>query len=159
MNLRGLSSVTDFFVVCSGDSDMQVKAIADEVQEGLKKKGVAPWQVEGGSPNWVIVDFVDVVVHVFHKQTRPFYNLERLWGDAKIQHVVDEGVPLPRPRKRTATTRPRKATARKSRELTQESRVMKVFLRSALLDAAGALNLAPSRTSPLNGPARRGTAI
>jgi len=114
MNLRGLSSVTDFFVVCSGDSDMQVKAIADEVQEGLKKKGVAPWQVEGGSPNWVIVDFVDVVVHVFHKQTRPFYNLERLWGDAKIQHVVDEGVPLPRPRKRTAVRRPRKATARKT---------------------------------------------
>jgi ribosome-associated protein len=114
MNLRGLSSVTDFFVVCSGDSDMQVKAIASEVEDGLKKKGVAPWQVEGGSPNWVIVDFVDVVVHVFHKQTRPFYNLERLWGDAKIQHVVDEGVPLPRPRKRSVSTRPGKTPARKT---------------------------------------------
>jgi ribosome-associated protein len=114
MNLRGLSSVTDFFVVCSGDSDTQVKAIADEVQEGMKKKGVAPWQVEGGSPNWVVVDFVDVVVHVFHKQTRPFYSLERLWGDAKIQHVADEGAPLPRPRKRSVTTRPRKTAARKT---------------------------------------------
>jgi len=114
MNLRGLSSVTDFFVVCSGDSDMQVKAIANEVQEGLKKKGVAPWQVEGGSPNWVIVDFVDVVVHVFHKQTRPFYNLERLWGDAKIQHIVDEAAPLPRPRKRAVPTRPRKTAAKKT---------------------------------------------
>ena len=114
MNLRGLSSVTDFFVVCSGDSDMQVKAIASEVEDGLKKKGVAPWQVEGGSPNWVIVDFVDVVVHVFHKQTRPFYNLERLWGDAKIQKVVDEGAPLPRPRKRSALTRPRKTPTRKT---------------------------------------------
>jgi ribosome-associated protein len=114
MNLRGLSSVTDFFVVCSGDSDTQVKAIANEVQEGLKKKGVAPWQVEGGSRNWVIVDFVDVVVHVFHKQTRQFYNLERLWGDAKIQHVVDEAAPLPRPRKRTTTARPRKAAAKKT---------------------------------------------
>lgn len=114
MNLRGLSSVTDFFVVCSGDSDTQVKAIANEVQEGMKKEGVGPWQVEGGSPNWVIVDYVDVVVHVFHKQTRPFYNLERLWGDAKIQHVADESAPLPRPRKRTATTRPRKTAPKKT---------------------------------------------
>ncbi|MCC6396701.1 MAG: ribosome silencing factor [Bacteroidetes bacterium] len=89
MNLKGLSSVTDFFVVCSADSDVQVKAIAAAVEEGLKGKGVRPWQVERGSSNWVILDYVDVVLHVFHKHTRPFYNLEKLWGDAVIERVED----------------------------------------------------------------------
>lgn len=90
MNLRGLSSVTDFFVVCSGDTDVQIKAIADAVKDGLAKKGVAVWHREVGSPNWVLLDYVDVVVHVFHKHTRPFYNLEKLWGDAEIERVADE---------------------------------------------------------------------
>ena len=94
MNLKGLSSVTDFFVVCSADSDVQVKAIAVAVEDGLKTKGVRPWQAERGSPNWVILDYVDVVLHVFHKHTRPFYNLEKLWGDAAIERVAD-GVARP----------------------------------------------------------------
>lgn len=89
MNLKGLSSVTDFFVVCSADSDVQVRAIAHAVEDGLKEKGVRPWQVERGSSNWVILDYVDVVLHVFHKHTRPFYNLEKLWGDAVIERVAD----------------------------------------------------------------------
>jgi ribosome-associated protein len=102
MNLRGLSSVTDYFVICSGDTDVQIKAIADEVKDGLAKKGVSVWHREVGSPNWVLLDYVDVVVHVFHKHTRPFYNLEKLWGDATVEHVHDE-VP----------TRKKKAPARK----------------------------------------------
>ena len=89
MNLRGLSTVTDFFVICSADSDTQVRAIAGAVEDGLKLKGERPYQVERGSPNWVVVDYVDVVLHVFHKNTRPFYNLEKLWGDAVISHVED----------------------------------------------------------------------
>jgi len=94
MNLRGLSSVTDFFVVCSGDSDTQIKAIADGVTAGLAQKGVPVWHRELGSPNWVLLDYVDVVVHVFHKHIRPFYNLEKLWGDAAIKRVKDEAPTL-----------------------------------------------------------------
>jgi ribosome-associated protein len=103
MNLRGLSSVTDFFVICSGDTDVQIKAIADAVKDGLAKKGVAVWHREIGSPNWVLLDYVDVVVHVFHKHTRPFYNLERLWGDAHIERVADE---KPTPARRTPLRKP-----------------------------------------------------
>jgi ribosome-associated protein len=90
MDLRGLTSITDFFVVCSADSEIQVRAIADAVEEGMKKKGSVPWHRESGSANWVLLDYVDVVLHVFHKNTRPFYNLEKLWGDAVFQHVSDE---------------------------------------------------------------------
>jgi ribosome-associated protein len=108
MNLRGLSSVTDFFVVCSADSDTQVRAIAAAVEDGLKLKGERPYQVERGSANWVVVDYVDVVLHVFHKNTRPFYNLEKLWGDAVITEVKDTP---PVPAKPTAA--PKKPAARK----------------------------------------------
>ncbi len=90
MDLRGLTSIADFFVVCSADSELQVRAIADAVEEGMDKKGSVPWHRESGSPNWVLLDYVDVVLHVFHKNTRPFYNLEKLWGDAVFEHVGDE---------------------------------------------------------------------
>ena len=90
MDLRGLTSIADFFVVCSADSDVQVRAIADAVEEGMDKKGSAPWHRESGSTNWILLDYVDVVLHVFHKNTRPFYNLEKLWGDAVFERVADE---------------------------------------------------------------------
>ena len=93
MNLRKLTSVTDYFVVCSADSDIQAKAIADAVEEGMEKGGVSPWHREAGSANWILLDYVDVVLHVFHKNTRQFYSLERLWGDAEIKRVEDEEVP------------------------------------------------------------------
>ena len=90
MNLKKLRAVTDYFVVCSADSDIQVKAIADAVEDGMEKEGVAPWHREAGSANWILLDYVDVVLHVFHRQTRQFYSLERLWGDAQITKVEDE---------------------------------------------------------------------
>jgi ribosome-associated protein len=105
MDLRGLTSMADYFVVCSADSDIQVKAIASAVEDGMVKAGVRPWHIESGSSNWVLLDFVDVVLHVFHKATRPFYSLERLWGDAKMERVNDEPVP---------DTTPARATPRKS---------------------------------------------
>lgn len=89
MDLRGISSVADFFVVCSGDSEIQVKAIADAVEEGVEKDGALLWHRESGSATWVVLDYVDVVAHIFHKTTRSFYNLEKLWGDAKITSVVE----------------------------------------------------------------------
>jgi len=88
LDLRGLSAVTDFFVICSGLSDTHVRAIADAVEEGLKREGSRKWHVEGYSHRrWVLLDYVDVVVHVFHHKTREFYLLERLWGDAKVERL------------------------------------------------------------------------
>ncbi len=91
LDLRTLTSMADFFVVCSADSDTQVRAIADAVEDGMGKKGERVWHSEGKSDSqWVLLDFVDVVVHVFHKNTRTFYNLEKLWGDAPAEQVADK---------------------------------------------------------------------
>lgn len=91
MELRKLTDMTDFFVICSGDSDVQVKAIADAIIDGSEKSGIEVWHKEGISQRqWVLLDYVDVVVHIFHKEARKFYGLEKLWGDAKFEEVMDE---------------------------------------------------------------------
>ncbi len=91
MDLRGLTDIADCFVICSGASDTQVKAIADSVIEGMGNSGYRPWHVEGYEGcKWVLVDFIDVVVHIFLEDTRNYYSLERLWGDAKIEEIEEE---------------------------------------------------------------------
>ncbi len=90
MDLRGLTSMADYFIVCSADSDVQIKAIADAVEDGMEAKGVGAWHKESGSPNWVLLDYVDVVLHIFHRNTRPFYALEKLWGDARMSRLEDK---------------------------------------------------------------------
>lgn len=83
LDLRGISSATNYFVVASGTSDVQVKAIAEHIVEELKKDDVRPQHVEGTSGGrWVLIDYIDFVVHVFHPEARAFYQLENLWGDA-----------------------------------------------------------------------------
>ncbi len=83
LDLKGISSATDYFVIASGNSDVQVKAIAEHVVEELKKADVKPEHVEGmNGGRWVLLDYIDFVVHVFHPQARSFYQLENLWGDA-----------------------------------------------------------------------------
>lgn len=83
LDLRDISSATDYFVIASGTSDVQVKAIAEHVLEKLREEGVRPQHVEGlPGGRWVLLDYVDFVVHVFHPQARDFYQLESLWGDA-----------------------------------------------------------------------------
>jgi len=83
LDLRGISTATDFFVIASGTSDVQVKAIAEHVVDELKKAGVRPAHVEGmNGGRWVLIDYIDFVVHVFHPSARGFYQLETLWGDA-----------------------------------------------------------------------------
>lgn len=83
LDLRGLSSIADYFVICSGNNIPQVAAIADSIGHALAQEGVRPSHVEGGSEsNWLLMDFGDVVVHIFAEQTRFFYSLEKLWGDA-----------------------------------------------------------------------------
>jgi ribosome-associated protein len=90
LDLRTLSGVADYFLICSGASEPQVKAIAEEVEDQLRARGAKPWHIEGREGRrWVLLDFVDVVVHVFHEKTREYYLLERLWGDARR---VDLGV-------------------------------------------------------------------
>jgi ribosome-associated protein len=108
MDLRKVTDMADFFVVCAGDSDTQVKAIADAVTDGMDLAGVGVWHREGLTERqWVLLDYVDVVVHVFHKEARKFYGLEKLWGDAKIEVVADEPVkPAP------VTAAPAKAKAK-----------------------------------------------
>ena len=91
MDLRALTPMADFFVICSAESDVQMKAIADGVEEGLEKLASFLWHKESGSANWILLDYVDVVLHVFHKNIRSFYNLERLWGDAKFAQVREDG--------------------------------------------------------------------
>ena len=83
IDLRGLSDATDFFVIASGTSDAHVRGVADAVLERLTRLGVKAHHVEGQpGGRWVLIDFVDFVVHVFHPETRAFYQLERLWNDA-----------------------------------------------------------------------------
>jgi len=83
LDLRGISSFTDFFIICSGNTDRQTKAIHDAVHEGLKHEhGVLPRRVEGlTEARWILMDYVDVIVHVFVPDVRDFYRLEQLWGD------------------------------------------------------------------------------
>jgi ribosome-associated protein len=90
LDLRGISSATDYFVLASGRSDVQVKAIADHVTDELKKEGQRPSHVEGlRGGRWALLDYIDLVVHVFHPQARDFYQLENLWGDAPRWVVPD----------------------------------------------------------------------
>lgn len=83
LDLRGISSATDFFILATGKSDVQVKAISEHIMEELAKAGVRPLHVEGmDRARWVLMDFVDFVIHVLHPSARDFYQLENLWGDA-----------------------------------------------------------------------------
>jgi ribosome-associated protein len=84
LDLRGVSDMTDFFIIASGTSDTHARAIGEHVMEGLKKEGSPAHHVEGlERGRWVLLDFVDFVVHVFHPTLRNFYQLERLWADAE----------------------------------------------------------------------------
>jgi ribosome-associated protein len=83
LDVQGVSSVTDYFLVCSGRSAPHVKTIADAIREELKEDGVRPLHAEGHPESgWVLLDYGDVLMHVFLEDTRAYYALERLWGDA-----------------------------------------------------------------------------
>lgn len=91
LNLKELSAMADYFVICSADANVQVKAIADEVDKKLRKAGIKCYHKEGyNSLNWVLLDYFDVVVHIFRKESREFYNLEKLWGDAEMSKIENE---------------------------------------------------------------------
>ncbi|MEW6067425.1 MAG: ribosome silencing factor [Nitrospirota bacterium] len=84
LSLKGLTTITDYFVICSGESTTQVKAIAEEIEEQFAKRGVKPLGIEGVSySHWVLMDYGDVIVHIFEEETRLYYELEKLWLDAE----------------------------------------------------------------------------
>lgn len=90
MDLRGISTATEFFLLATGRSDIQVRAIAEHIIDELKKESIRPSHVEGiGDGRWVLIDYFDFVVHVFHTSARQFYQLEVLWGDAPSQGFSD----------------------------------------------------------------------
>ncbi|HEX2224003.1 MAG TPA: ribosome silencing factor [Thermoanaerobaculia bacterium] len=83
LQLEAISDFTDYFILCSGTSERQVQAIADSIDERLRAEKVRPLHVEGyNRGQWVLLDYGDFVVHIFQDETRRFYSLERLWGDA-----------------------------------------------------------------------------
>lgn len=88
LDVRDLTSLTDYFLICSADTDIQVRAISDAVRRGTEHK---PYRTEGAQQaNWIILDYLDVVLHIFKTDQRDYYNLERLWADAPLKEYKDE---------------------------------------------------------------------
>lgn len=91
LDVRGLTTLTDFFVVCHGTSETQIRAIANSAIEKVKEKtGEAVWKQEGmDARRWIILDYVNVVVHIFSEEKRQFYGIERMWNDAIFTNIAD----------------------------------------------------------------------
>lgn len=90
LDVRKQTDITDFFLICSGTTDIHVEAILDAIVEGLDPPE-KPWHIEGRKAlRWVLIDYVDVVVHIFQEEARDFYQLERLWADARTEVIEEE---------------------------------------------------------------------
>jgi ribosome-associated protein len=95
LNLKELSSFADYFIICSGTSDRQVQSIAASIRENLKEYGIIPLGIEGESlGKWVLMDYEDVIIHVFYEPIREFYDIERLWPDVPRMEVGDDVVEM-----------------------------------------------------------------
>ncbi len=81
--------VSDYFIIANGTSNTHVKALAEEVEFELGKLGIEPLHIEGRATGWILLDYNEVLIHIFTKETRDYYNLERLWSDAKILDISD----------------------------------------------------------------------
>lgn len=91
MEISKLTNIADYFIIISGDSDLHVKAITDHIETELKTGGVNLYHREGYQYlNWVLLDYVDVVVHIFRREAREYYGIERLWADAKFEFVMEK---------------------------------------------------------------------
>ena len=90
-DVRKITTLTDYFILCTSDSDPQTRAIVNHVEKTLRKNGLKARSTEGVNNNeWVILDYVDIIVHIFSKQKRLFYDLDRLWADAKINIITEK---------------------------------------------------------------------
>lgn len=93
LEIGSLTVVADYFVIAAGTSNTQVRALADEVEYQLELQGITPRQIEGKATGWILLDYHDVVIHVFLQDQREYYNLEKLWADAKeldISHLLTD---------------------------------------------------------------------
>ncbi|MGA2261139.1 MAG: ribosome silencing factor [Acidobacteriota bacterium] len=107
LDIAAVATFADYFLLCSGDSSRQVQAIADEVEQRLAARGFRPAHVEGyNNAEWILMDYLDVVVHIFSRKARAYYDLERLWRDAKaidvaklLEQAEPETVPVRRTRR------------------------------------------------------------
>ena len=91
LNVKEFSSIADYFIICSGTSDRQVQAIAASIQENLKEYGILPLGIEGERiGKWVLMDYEDVIIHIFYEPIREFYDIERLWSDVPLMEVGDD---------------------------------------------------------------------
>jgi ribosome-associated protein len=91
LNVKEYSSIADYFIICSGTSDRQVHAIAASIQENLKEYGILPLGIEGERlGKWVLMDYADVIIHIFYEPIREFYDIERLWSDVPLMEVGDD---------------------------------------------------------------------
>ena len=85
-----LTSLTDAFIICTSDSDPQTRAITNHIKDTLAKEGIKAWHTEGYQHlKWVLIDYVNIVINIFNKESREFYNIERLWADAKIELIEE----------------------------------------------------------------------
>ena len=88
LNMKGISLVADYFIICHGNSDKQVQAIAKEMKDKVLELGSSVKRIEGyDEAKWILVDLGDVIAHIFHRDERGYYNLERLWGDAPLENI------------------------------------------------------------------------
>ena len=95
LDVRNLSSFTDYFIICTGTSDRQVQAVCSAVQEYMKEKGIRPLGIEGERHGrWILMDYGDVVIHIFYEAVRELYDLERLWSEAPQQKIPDDTIRL-----------------------------------------------------------------
>ncbi len=99
LDISGVATFANFFLICTGDSSRQMQAIADEVEQRLKANGIRPSHVEGyQNAEWILMDYIDLVIHIFSKNARAYYDLERLWRDGKrldASKLLEEAKPRP----------------------------------------------------------------
>lgn len=99
LDISGIASFASYFLICTGDSSRQMQAIADEVEKKLKEAGIRPSHVEGyQNSEWILMDYMDLVIHIFSKNARAYYDLERLWRDSKKidpQTLIEPAEPTP----------------------------------------------------------------
>jgi len=111
IDLRTVTSMADYFIICSADSDIQIKAIADEIEDEMISIGEKYWHKEGyNSQQWILMDYSDIIVHIFKPEGRSFYNIEKIWGDAPIEDASDKLLPKKAPVKKATVKKVIKTT-------------------------------------------------
>lgn len=91
LDVRNLTDVTDYFILITGESEPHIKALSDYLEEKLKEENIRAWHIEGyRNLNWVLLDYIEVVVHIFREHTRQYYDIEKLWGDARLIRIQED---------------------------------------------------------------------